>query len=76
MIEQDFLAKICPLCGEPNACKQAEELKINNSACSQESCWCFAQKLTNQSREHIKQTTDNQRCICLPCLQEITKATI
>lgn len=73
MIKEQHLENLCPLCGKSNACQQAAN-KLNQQGMSNEPCWCMSIKLSESSKQLIKEQTTAKRCLCQSCIQKISQA--
>jgi hypothetical protein len=70
-MEQDALAYLCPLCGQPNLCQQVEQAKMTKQGCGTNACWCLTEKLDKETRQKLSIETDGKRCLCQSCMRQI-----
>jgi hypothetical protein len=53
--------RLCPACGQPNACARAGNTNATN-------CWCFAIALTPELLAHLRKKYPTTACLCRSCL--------
>lgn len=59
--------RLCPACGQSNACARAGSMKAAN-------CWCFAIALTPEVLQRVRQKYPTTACLCRSCLERESAA--
>jgi len=62
--------KLCPLCGNANACIIAS----GDGDADVQRCWCFREHIPAGALERVPTSARDRACICVRCLQQLRKS--